>query len=77
MSTEKTIEARNVPHPEPAGRFIYGRVLQPGEVILATDVYSSSNGKWEPAPCPGCKLGEGVSVVWVRPVDPSQTQKDQ
>lgn len=47
--------------------FVYGYQLEPGDIIQATDVYDSTNGNWEPAPCPGQKLGEGVLAVWIRP----------
>lgn len=50
-----------------SGRLTYGRQLQPGETIEASDVYDSTNGTWELAPCSGLKLGEGVDTVWVRP----------
>jgi hypothetical protein len=47
---------------------VYGVLLQADDVLREGDVYSSSNGYWEPCPCPGGKLGKGLSVVWVRPV---------
>ena len=49
------------------GCTISGRKLEAGEVLEATDVYESSNGQWEPCPCPGLKLGEGVACIWIRP----------
>ncbi|MEK7498383.1 MAG: hypothetical protein AAB611_00810 [Patescibacteria group bacterium] len=48
-------------------KMIYGRRLKPGEIIEPDDVYDSASGLWERAPCPGLTLGEGDSVVWVRP----------
>ena len=51
---------------------VLGRRLRSGEVLLATDVYESTSGRWEPCPCPGIRLllpqGENSSaVLWVRP----------
>lgn len=46
---------------------VYGRRLVPGDVIEATDLYASTNGRWEPAPLSGVVLGEGIDVIWVRP----------
>ncbi|MBI5421335.1 MAG: hypothetical protein HZA35_03460 [Parcubacteria group bacterium] len=46
---------------------VYGRRLKPGEVIEADDVYDSTSGQWEKAPCPGLVLQEGNETVWVRP----------
>jgi len=47
--------------------YIYGYQLEPGDEIEATDVYASTSGAWEPAPVSGIKLGDGNTVVWVRP----------
>jgi hypothetical protein len=46
---------------------VYGYLLESGDELEATDVYSSSNGQWEPCPCPGTKLAAGLAVMWVRP----------
>lgn len=65
-------EPKNHEHSMNRGQLVYGYRLGGGDVIEATDVYSSSNGKWEAAPCPGVKLSEGMELsdiaVWVRPV---------
>ncbi|HXK38413.1 MAG TPA: hypothetical protein VJ579_05095 [Candidatus Paceibacterota bacterium] len=58
-------------HAHPASlAYVYGTLIKPCTVLLATDVYSSSDGKWEPCPCPGVVL-ECLSdnVVWVRPAE--------
>lgn len=54
-------------HPLDLSRVIYGRRLNPGEMIKPGDVYDSTSGKWEKAPCPGMAVPEGFHVVWVRP----------
>ena len=46
---------------------VFGRRLVPGDVIQKDDVYESTTGKWEKAPCPGVVLEAGVETVWVRP----------
>lgn len=52
----------------PFGYAVLGRLLEPGDVLQATDVYSSSNGYFEPCPCPGITLqGTAPGVLWVRP----------
>ena len=48
-------------------REIDGYLLETGDVLESTDLYDSSNGFWEPAPCPGIKIIAGLSVKWVRP----------
>ena len=30
-------------------------------------VYDSTNGTWEPCPCPGITLQAGAGATWVRP----------
>lgn len=60
-------ESKRFYHPDPSVPFIVGRQVMSGETLEPTDVYSSSNGRWEPCPCPGLILGEGHSVIWVRP----------
>ena len=51
----------------PGGQCVWGQALSPGDVISGDDVYESTSGNWEPAPCPGLKLQEGCATVWVRP----------
>ncbi len=46
---------------------VYGHLLEAGDTLEASDVYSSSDGSWQKCPCPGTKLHAGLSVVWVRP----------
>ncbi len=46
---------------------VFGYRLEVGDTIQPDDVYDSTSGKWERAPCPGLKLGEGALAVWVRP----------
>lgn len=48
---------------------ILGHLLEPGDVLEATDYYSSSSGYFEPCPCPGVVLvlGAGKGAIWVRP----------
>ena len=45
---------------------VYGYLLQSGDELEATDVYDSTNGKWESCPCPGLVIGKGISTRWVR-----------
>lgn len=49
------------------GDEVYGYLLATGDTVQDTDVYNSSNGKWEPCPCPGLTIQLGASVKWVRP----------
>lgn len=54
------------PRSEDRKSFVYGHLLEVGDELEATDVYSSASGYWEPCPCPGSKLaGPGI---WVRPI---------
>ena len=63
---------------------VYGELLKPGDKIEPNDMYSSTNGRWEPAPCPGLVLQEGndalpagvLPVIWVRPLHPNPRQED-
>lgn len=50
----------------PVGKPIFGRKLEPGDVIQENDVYATSSGGWEKAPCPGVILQSG-STTWIRP----------
>jgi len=50
------------------GEQIMVRAVQPGEILQESDMYSSSNGRWEKCPCPGLTLGKGVGVTWIRPL---------
>lgn len=56
-----------IQHPIATRASVNGEILKPGAVLRATDVYSSTTGKWELCPCPGAVLPEGLEVVWVRP----------
>lgn len=53
-------------HPR-SGHYVFGEKLPAGTVLEATDLYDSSSGRWEPCPCPGLVLQEGVATTWVRP----------
>lgn len=46
---------------------VLGFLLEVGDVLEPTDVYASTDGTWDPCPCPGLKLHDGVKVMWVRP----------
>lgn len=46
-----------------SGQKVYGIRIFPGEVLSSEDVYNSSNGNWEPCPCPGNILGEGTITI--------------
>lgn len=66
MKKEATIHLNShAPAGMPAG--VFGRQLEEGDVLQATDVYDSTSGAWEPCPVPGLKLGEGIATTWVRP----------
>jgi hypothetical protein len=54
-------------HPRNPNVTVFGVQLKPGDVIQPDDVYDSSSGRWETVPCPGLKIGEGISTIWVRP----------
>lgn len=49
---------------------VSGYLLEPGDVLEATDLYDSTSGVWEPCPCPGLALGDGTGAVWIRPEKP-------
>lgn len=53
-------------HPRNPSQVVFGYRLQPGEIIRRDDVYDSTSGTWEKAPCPGLTLGEGNATIWVR-----------
>jgi len=53
-------------HPKNKGEVVIGRRLVSGERIKAGDVYDSSCGKWEKAPCPGLVIQAGSTTYWVR-----------
>jgi hypothetical protein len=48
---------------------VYGRRLEPGDVLEPTDMYNSSSGNWQFCPVPGVTLQAGIGndVIWVRP----------
>lgn len=48
------------------GDVVFGSKLHAGDVLEETDVYASTDGRWEKCPCPGVVLMEGVAVVFVR-----------
>ena len=54
-----------IEHPVSSKR-ILGLILKEGELIKNTDVYASTTGNWDQAPCPGLTLGQ-TDVIWVRP----------
>jgi len=49
-------------------RPLFGRKIEPGELIEPGDMYDSTAGDWAPCPCPGLVLQEGTSAYWVRPI---------
>lgn len=55
---------------------VYGYKLVAGDVIQETDVYDSTAGDWQPAPCPGLMLQEGAGAVFVRPYEPGNEEED-
>lgn len=66
-----------------SGLKVYGELLKPGDKIEPNDMYSSTNGRWEKAPCPGLGLcvvaptPTGVlPVIWVRPLHLNPRQED-
>lgn len=54
-------------HPVWPYRVVYGEKLRAGDTIQSDDVYDSTSGNWEKAPCPGVILQEGCNTYWVRP----------
>lgn len=53
-------------HPTNPSEVVYGERLRVGDVIQPEDVYDSTSGKWEKAPCPGAVLQKGFAAYWVR-----------
>lgn len=53
-------------HPMNPDQVVFGRRLNAGEVIQPEDVYDSTSGRWEKAPCPGVVLQVGCTTYWVR-----------
>ena len=54
-------------HPK-SGKIIFGRRLDPGEIIAATDYASSSQGNWQPCEYnEGCTVGHDPGIIFVRP----------
>lgn len=51
-------------HPLDSSQVVYGERLNAGTIIQSDDVYDSTSGKWEKAPCPGVVLGEGCQTYW-------------
>lgn len=67
---QKTTEIKTAEihrHPLFPHRIVEGRRLNPGEIIQANDVYDSTSGRWENAPCSGIILQQGCETIWVRP----------
>jgi len=54
---------------------IFGRRLRAGETIQEGDVYDSTTGKWEKAPCPGLVIAGGCTTYWVRPESSGEERK--
>lgn len=51
-----------------SGNRISGFLLEEGDTLEKDDMYTSSNGMWQPCPCSGLTLGKQSSdVLWVRP----------
>ena len=46
---------------------LYGSLLEPGDVVAATDKYDSTSGTWQDFPAPGCPVIAGAAVRIVRP----------
>lgn len=53
-------------HPMNPSQVVFGERMKAGMVIMPGDVYDSTSGKWETAPCPGSVLQEGFAAYWVR-----------
>ncbi len=53
------------------------RKIVPGAVLREDDMYLSTTGKFEPCPCPGLPLGEGLAVTWWRWTDLSDQEVEQ
>lgn len=58
-------------HPLDQGQAVFGRRLEYGEEIQATDVYNSTSEKWLPVPpaLVGVKYGEYPTFICIRPAD--------
>ncbi len=69
MKKEPTIHAAGgSPLGDGRKSHVYGRMLEPGDILEPGDMYASSNGYFEPCPCPGLTLQAGTThVLWVRP----------
>lgn len=69
MKEDMMAESKPLLHKPPGGgKAIFGFKLEPGDVIQENDVYDSSSGGWDKAPCPGLELQSGIKTVWIRPV---------
>lgn len=53
-------------HRSTTGRIVTGWLLEPGDVLLATDVFEASDGSWQQCPIPNTQIGPFHSR-WVRP----------
>lgn len=47
---------------------LFGYLLEPGDILEATDMFDSTVGQWRACPCPGLKIQNVEGIVWVRPV---------
>ncbi len=54
-------------HPMYPNQVVFGERLKAGATVQPDDVYDSTSGKWEKAPCPGVVLQESCETYWVRP----------
>lgn len=57
-------------HPLNRHNIAFGERLRTGDTIQPDDLYDSTTGMWEKAPCPGVVLQEGCSTYWIRPNSP-------
>lgn len=54
-------------HPK-SGLQVYGELLQPGNMLEATDLYPGDNGQWLHCQFEGMRLCAGSDVIWIRPI---------
>lgn len=65
------------PHPMNPRNIAFGERLRAGDTIQPDDLYDSTTGMWEKAPCPGVVLQEGCSTYRVRPSSPPLQKRPQ
>ena len=63
--------------PPRGGRLVFGYRLVAGDVIEEDDVYDSSSGGWQKAPCAGLTLQEGTAAVGIRPAEVVEKDQEQ